>query len=382
MLSITLSDYTGATGDGVTDITAELELALARIAAGGGQLYIPPGDWLVTRRPVFGGLRHSLALRGAGAGLSRLVFADCDGPAFHFEQSDIQQPAGLDLCDLTLAARGAAGTALAVSYGAPEVTNDHYRPSVTLDRCRIVSSDSGWWSAGLDLADAWNISLSNLHLSGGAQGGNWSALTGAALRLRRMCINTHLSNVRAAFWHTGLQCHVDPQLVGPTHHPEGIFAANCSFVAVQKGVSLRGVPAGTGRLSTLTWQGGLIETRVRGVPASCVAFDLTRVHTALIAGVQCITEHIPAPGEPPSAALLLADCHGVTVGGCDLNAWNYGVVTDGAARAVSVQGNTFTSCAEQVVFRAGTKASRSAGNVRVNDDYAERDEDGANTLAP
>jgi succinylarginine dihydrolase len=35
-------------------------------------------------------------------------------------------------------------------------------------------------------------------------------------------------------------------LVGPTHNPEGIFAANCSFVAVQKGVSLRGAPAGTG----------------------------------------------------------------------------------------------------------------------------------------
>lgn len=381
MISTSLETYAGPAGDHARDITTALTSALEVIAyGGGGQLYIPPGDWLVTRRLAFAAIRHSISLRGAGAGVSRLVFADCDGLSFEFEQSGIQQPAGLDLCDLTLAARGATGTALAVSYGAPEVTNDHYRPSVTLDRCRVESSDAGWWANGLDFADCWNASLSNLFLSGGAQGGKWANLTGAALNLRRMAVNTHLTNVRAAFWKTGLRCQVEEQLVGPAHHPEGIFVANSSFVAVHQGVSLCGVAAGTGRISTLTWHGGLIENRVGGVPSPCSAFDLSRVHTALLSGVQCITETI-TENLAPTVAIMADACSGVTVQGCDLNAYTYGVLTNGPTRAVAVQGNTFTNTPHQVYFRAGTKASRSAGNVVVNNDKFEHDEDGANTLA-
>lgn len=379
MLSTSLEHYAGQVGDGATDITTELETALRATAAGGGCLHIPPGDWLVTRDLVLDGLTAPIAIRGAGAGVSRLVFAGCSGPQFNFVQSGYQQPAGLDLCDLGLVARGVAGTALSVNYGTPQVTNDHYRPSITMDRCRVESSDSGWWAAGLDLADAWNVSLSNLHLSGGAQGGNWNALTGAALKLRRMCVNTHLSNVRGAFWHTGLECHADGVDNPHAHNPEGIFASNCSFVAVQKGVSIRGNPAGTGRISTFTWQGGMIENRVGGVQNACFGFELSRVWTALLAGTQCITETLAAPA--PNVAVFLDECHGVTVQGNDLNAYRYGLVTNGATRAVSVAGNTFTNTAEQVVFRAGTKESRSTGNVRVNVDYAERDEDGENHVA-
>lgn len=380
MLSASLDHYTGHPGDGIADCTSALETALATLTPKGGLLFIPPGDWLITRDLVVAHLRHPIALRGAGAGVSRLGFQECAGLDFRFDQHGIQQPAGLDLCDLTLAARGAAGTALAVSYGAPEVTNDHYRPSVTLDRCRIESSDAGWWANGLDLADCWNASLSNLFLSGGAQGGVWANLTGAAINLRRMAVNTHISNVRAAFWKTGLRCHVEEQLAPlPTHHTEGIFVSNSSFVAVQQGVSLRGVEAGTKRISTLTWHGGLIENRVGGVPAPCSAFDLSRVHTALISGVQCITETITA-NPAPTVAVMLDACHGVTVQGCDLNAYHYGVLTNGPTRAVAVQGNTFTNTACQVYFRAGTKASRSAGNVVVNDDKFEHDEDGQNHI--
>jgi len=366
----------GARGGGADDTQAIQQALFELLQGGGGVLFIPTGRYKLTRPLVATMLQVSIVIRGEGQGLS-ILEADHAGDLlqFGFEQKGARQPYGLEMAGVGLRCIGRCGTALVVDYGNPSVTNDHFQPSTTLRDVVVASGPSGSWANGIKISDAWNVTMDNVYVSGDSAGGIWDRMSGNGIELARMCVNSHFSNVRCNFWATGFKYDA-----GDGPNTEGLFFTNCSMVAVKRGVWLRGNPnAKAARVSTLTWCGGLIEARVGGVRNGSAAFHLQHVWTALISGCQMITETITENVEN-TYALCVQDCSGVVVVGCDLNAWIYGVLTTGHCRAISVNGNTYTNVATQVVFNAGTEGSRSYGAVLFNNPPREVDVPGVNQM--
>lgn len=362
----------GAAGDGVVDDTLAVQTALN--AALGGRLHIPAGLFRITS-PITTTCGKSISITGDGAGVAALLFDQTSGLTLNFTQSLLcQQPNGLTFRDVALQAIGDCGNALVVTYGAPTVTNDHYRPSVTLRDLRVESSSTGRWANGIDIADAWNVTLDNVFVSGDSAFGVWNNMDGVGINLRRMCVNAHFTNVRCNFWAVGFKAHAE------TLNTEGIFCSNCSMVAVKRGVWIKGNPAlPAPRISTFTWVGGMIEARVGGVIGGSAAFHLQHLWSGLITGCQMLAETITDNVEF-TYGVVPQDCAGIVVTNCDINALTHGVLTTGDCKSINVAHNTFTNVAAQVTFNPGTKNSRSAGNTCFNNTRAEVDHDGSNLI--
>lgn len=374
----------GCIGDGTVDCSEALRVALHACAATGDCLYVPPGDYLVDAAVTIMARQGRLVLCGDGANVARLIVNQTDGLAFNFEQNGVRQRPGMVMRDIGISARGRCGTALQVSYGSPPITQDHDRPSLTFRDVVLESGDDGTFENGLDIESAWNPTLSNVFISGRPRHGEWQNLSGSGVRLRGMCVNAHLENVRCNFFDVGLRIYADG---GP--NTEGTFCSNCSMVGVRTGVDLRGnanrLLDGPGspavpRISTLTWQGGLIECRVAGGPGQRQAIRLERIWTALIQNTQLLAEALPAEADGPTFAVLVLDSHGVVVGNVDMNAWNYGLHTAGECRAISHHHCTFTNVAKQTIFAPGTTRSRSFGHVCVDDAHFQWSADAFNVL--
>lgn len=355
----------GANADGGDDQPAVLS-AMKDAAAANGAVYIPAGDFVCARPIQLTGLRNRFGIFGDGQNVSRLLIAQ-DGIRLGFEQDDAQQPYGVVMRGFGIKARGDAGRALAVSYGSPAISNDHYRPAVALSEIQIESSNDGSFADGILIEGAWNPRLHNVYISGSAHGAKWNELSGTGLELRGMCINAHLSNVTCNFWQTGFKAHASA--AGNT---EGIFASNCSMVGTQRGVWIAGTQGS--RISTFTWKGGMIEGRFTGVleDKGKAAVHLQNVWTALIQGAQLLGDTLELKGL--SYGIVAQDCHGVVASGCDINAFSRGFLTTGDCRSMNVNGNTFTNVSNQVHFTGGTSRSRSYGNTCVNNAPAEFDD--------
>src|SRR5688572_31250047 len=139
----------GAVGNGTHDDSAAIQSALEAAVAANGCLYIPAGNFRVTRPLGLADLRSQVAIRGDGPNISVLVAHDgTDVLRLSFEQLGAMQPWGLSLMDIGFRAVGRAGTAITISYGNPEVTNDHYRPSTILRNVVVASDHLGSWSNG------------------------------------------------------------------------------------------------------------------------------------------------------------------------------------------------------------------------------------------
>ncbi|MGH7945338.1 MAG: glycosyl hydrolase family 28-related protein [Opitutaceae bacterium] len=365
----------GAVGDGTHDDSAAIQSAMEAAVAANACLYIPAGEFKITQPLLLNGLESQVAIRGDGANISIVVaHGGTSALSLTFEQLGAMQPWGLNLMAVGFRARGRAGTAITVSYGNPQITNEHYRPSVVLRNVVVASDHLGSWSNGISITAAWNISMSDVHVSGDSAGGNWNAMTGSGIELNRMCVNAHFTNVRCSFWATGFYYHA-----AGGGNTEGIFFTNCSIIGVQRGVWITGnstTPAP--RVSTVTWTGGLIECRVGGVEGGSAAFHFVNVWTALITGVQLIAETLPATHT--TYGVFADNCAGLVLTGCDLNAWHYGLFTVGNCRAINSHGNTYTNCAIQNCFNQGTVASRSYGHVLFNNPPNDQDHPGVNKL--
>lgn len=366
----------GAAGNGLTDDTIAISQALTRAIDNEGVLEIPPGKFLWANPSSWAIGNKQLSIKGYGPNVSRLLFGHAGGPSLNLAQNGIHQPYAVNIDGVGLYPIVAgAGTALRISHGNPSSSNEHFVSPVIIRNVVAGSDDDRWWSNGIDLTACWNPVLTDVTVSGNAARAVWNNMGGVGVRLNKMCVNARLTNVAMNFWAAGLLAHADE-----VHNTEGIFCSNCTMVAVKRGVWLKGNPnAGAGRISTFTWQGGLIENRVGGVVGGSAAFHLESIHTALINGVQCITESITANVEN-TYGFCLQDCGGVVINTCDINAYTHGVLTTGASHAISVANNTFTNVAEQVVFNPGTYDSRSYGNVRFNNVISEVDHDGSNKI--
>lgn len=336
---------------------------------------IPPGSFLITQKIFFPTTAARIAVEGDGQNVSVIYARECDAFDFAFAQNGAQQPYGVVFRNIGIRALGKCGTGIRISYGHPNETQDHNQPSSSLSNVMIASDGEGSWDNGVELEGAWNVTLDNVFASGDSCGGNYWDMRGAGIVIKGMCVNIHLTNVRCNFFADGVLVKSDPD-----RNTEGLFFANCSMVAVKRGLRFIGsITNATKRISTLTWVGGLIECRVLGVTDGSAAFDLKGVWTALIGPCQMLSESINT-GPYNTYGVSAVDCHGVVVAGADINAWRFGVATSGDCRAISNHGNTFTNCGVQTVFNIGTTGSRSYGHVLVNNAPNEEDLDGSNKI--
>ena len=349
----------GAKPDGYFNCTEAFKAATLAALGTNGTVYIPSGSYLITEPICFPETAARIAFVGDSANTSLIYTQECGGFNLAFAQSGAQQPFGATIRNLGLHALGKCGEAIRISYGVPDVTNDHNQPSTLIRDVEIVSSVEGAYSAGVDLQGAWNPLLENVFASGDSCGGNWDGMKGDGIVLRGMCVNAHVSNCRLNFWANGLRAASKDN-----RNTEGLFIANTSMVAVKRGVWITGDPNVVApRISTLTMVGGLIELRVSGVEGTSAAVWLQHVWTALITGVQVITDSIE---KPLTYGVVAEDSVGVVVSCCDMNAVNYGIHTAGVSRAINASSCTFTNCKHQLVFAPGTADSRSYGHVLFN----------------
>ena len=365
----------GATGNGYTPDTAAIQSAVMAALASNGAVYFPPGQYLITAEIFFPTTAARIAFFGDGSNVSVIYTKECAGLNLNFAQNGAQQPYGATIRNLGIRALGQCPLVIRVSYGQPEVSNDHNQPSLTISNVLVASDGEGSFLDGILIEGAWNPTLENVFISGDSHGGNWNELAGTGLELRGYCVNAHLTNVRTNFFQTGLMAH--GTAAGNT---EGIFCDNCSMVGTQRGVWIKGAPLGTGRISTFEWRGGLIECRFTGVGEQHgkAAFHFERLWTGIVSGCQMLGDTIATQGI--SYGVIPQECHGIVVSACDINAFNQGVFTTGDCRGINVNGNTFTNVSRQVAFTNGTISSRSYGHTLVNDTPSELDQSGKNKM--
>ena len=349
-------DY-GAKANGSNDDTTAVSTALSAAMGANGCVEFPPGTYRITESMVRLVGNHSLSLRGYGPNVSRLLFEGSDGFTFLMEQDGIHQPYGLDISGLSFnAGTGQCGRGFKVSMGQPTASNEHYGCPLRLRDVEVRSNPYGWWTDGIEIEGVWNPKLDDVFVSGGSYGGNWNEMRGSGIRLRGMCVNAHLSNVRTNFWATGLQVHAEG------YNTEGIFASNCSMVAVKRGVWLRGNPdAGAGRIHTFQWQGGMIENRFGGVTGGLAAFHLEHTHGVSIQGCQMIPETMQCLES--SYGVIAQNCRNVQISGCEINAYHNGVLTTDVCSGFNIIGNNFPHTLNPVTFNTGTTASQAKCNL-------------------
>lgn len=347
----------GAKADGVADDWAAIMACLGAAKEIGGCVRIPAGLYRITKPLGFSGVRQSVSILGEGSGVVA-IFCDSgnSGLVMSFEQWGARQTANLSVQGVTFVQMGLGGTAVRVSYGEPAQTSEHFRAGPRFCDVQVAGSDDSGFECAVELGGVWNAQITDCFFSGCSRGGDWNALSGAAIRVRRMCVNLHISNTRANFFAVGIDYAAEG---GP--NTEGIFCSNCSMVAVKRGVWLRGNPATThARVSTLTWMGGMIELRVGGVTDGSAAFHLDRVWTALIAGTQMLCETLDCP--TPTYGVFADTCQGVVVQGCDINAFRNGVWIQGQSAGNVTQGCTFKNTSLHVLYGEGVQNSRSSGH--------------------
>lgn len=351
----------GAVGDGMTDDSIAISTAFNAALPQASTVYVPSGRYRCHIPP-----RHvysSLAIVGDSSGTSELVFPGGAGLDFTCYQVGMHQPNGITMRDIALHAAGDCTKALRISYGQPDISNEHGTPSVVLRDVRVVSDDTNAWADGIEIEGAWNPRLENVFVSGSPMGMNWNALRGSGVNLKGMCVNAHLSNVTTNFWAEGLKVHA-----GNGPNTEGLFVSNCHMVGVKRGVWIKGNPdhcigdQPCPRIHTLNWIGGMIENRVGGVTGGSAAFHLEHVWSAAITGCQMIPETKACP--ETTYGVIAQNCRLIRLHASDVNAYKQGFTTTGECRGLTVVGNSFAHTDHPVNFSDETRYSQARHNVK------------------
>lgn len=358
----------GAIGNGVADDTLALRRAFSSCAFNREALYIPSGVYRFTEPPILTPSTGPLTIFGDSDRTSILLAEECDGPSFEFQQDGAEQTHGLRLRDIGIRARGRiAGPAIRVSYGDPDITSEHRRPSVSIRDVTVEATNEGSFGCGVELEGAWEARLDGVHVSGDSSRG-WNELRGEGIRIRGMCVNAKLDNVTCNYWQTGIHAHA-----GTGRNTEGLFCTNVHMVGAQRGVWIKGNPNQMNgdmlipRIHTFTWAGGMIELRCTGVAAGkgMGAFHFENVWSALISSCQILGDTRIAELSEPNYGVVAESCRSVAIVGCEINSVQRGLYTTGHCRAINLVGNAFVGVPERVTLSPDTREFQDVGNSSI-----------------
>jgi hypothetical protein len=349
----------GALGDGVHDDTPAIQSAVNTASVtGNGSVYFPAGNYKIVSAITLASLPLcNISLIGDGPNVSTITQTSAltNGINFTFENVGVTQPYRVFISDLGFKCTAAAGIAIRVSYGNPVSTSSHFNSGPVIDNVAIASSDSsGSWRDGIEVESAWNTKITNTSISGNAFGAVWAALQGAGIKIKRYCVNTHISDVQINFFFTGIY-YTTVGATASDGNTEGLFCSNNSIVACRRGVWLQGNPSATNPwLTGFQWDGGLIE--LRGGIAGIQIEACSEVH---ITGSYIIDGATGAGAK----GVYMGTCEDVNISNNQFYAFDYGVVTVGTCKFIVASTNAFRGGNEQVRFDVGTTESRSVNNT-------------------
>ena len=154
----------GAAGDGVADDTDEIEAAiLAQAQAGGGTLFFPRGQYILSRQLQIG---QSVFLLGEGRQLSKLIWTAANGGLrFNGGSGSIQQRKTFRAQAITfLTTIAGGGVALDLSS---EVPVGNVGRTVDILECEFSQANpDAWWTCGIRMADIRDTSILNCEIRG------------------------------------------------------------------------------------------------------------------------------------------------------------------------------------------------------------------------
>jgi hypothetical protein len=345
----------GALGDGTTNDTIAIQAAINWVNANArGCVYIPSGKYkLVAALTLSSTPNTNISIIGDGPNVSILLQTSvaANGLTFNFNNVGVEQPYRLAVFKLGFESTVAAGTAIVCAWGNSTTTSSHKNGGLLVDNVAIKSTSStAFWNSGIDITSGWNNIITNTTISGNDVAGVWANLEGSGIKLRKYCVNTHISDVQTNFFFTGL--YYTAESGGNT---EGLFCNNVSMVAVARGVWLQGNPAAPSPwLTGFQWIGGLIELR-----AGVAGIQLEACSQVRVNGVYIIDGATGAGGK----GVYLGTCTNVVVSNNQFYAMDYGVITLGTCSQIIVMGNHFRGGGTQVTFAAGSTECRSSGNL-------------------
>ncbi len=151
----------GATGDGVTDDTAALQLWVARLNAVGGRGYIPSGTYVCTQRLDLTGT-HSLSIEGDGVNASILNFTSATAASKGIRYAPatgvgVLTYVGLVVRNLAIHTDTVGGTAIDCTM--PNDGNFTNNVRCHIENIDIMAPGTGYFSTGVRL---YNTSYSTI----------------------------------------------------------------------------------------------------------------------------------------------------------------------------------------------------------------------------
>lgn len=212
----------------------------ARGLMDGGTLMLGVGRYEQTEPVEIPEGIQSFSVLGAGPGSSRVAFtADCDGiitstsgrPADAIERCRIE--------GLTLAAEGSSGERTAIRVWSAE-TNFVMNPSTVIRNVSIERSASGYWGVGVDLIDAKEFLIQDVHIRHMPRMSAGYQAKGVGVRLQS-CVCGSIRDTQVNEARLGIDlCKAEDKLIrNPIKHGcEGVVMDGCVLFKVVDGIEL------------------------------------------------------------------------------------------------------------------------------------------------
>ena len=154
----------GARGDGKRDCSAAFQKAMdAIVRDGGGQLFIPKGEFLILKQVQAEAPKLAFSILGLGLGVSNLLCDNSEG-VFRFRYTEINSQ--ITLRDFSLfAMREGAGTAIDIEHRSKG--NSHHR-ALMVENVEMRSHDNrkDYFDVGLRAQDVWRPIFSAVVFAG------------------------------------------------------------------------------------------------------------------------------------------------------------------------------------------------------------------------
>lgn len=123
----------GATGDGTTNDTSEVQAAINAIPAAGGTVFFPPGDYLCGNLTITN--KSNLTIRGCSG--AKISWTGTGAPNIGFQQTGTNSR--ITICDLEMEGDGVVGNAHAGLWNSDGVT----MTDITMRNCYVHSCTIG-----------------------------------------------------------------------------------------------------------------------------------------------------------------------------------------------------------------------------------------------